>query len=140
VGAGRGGGARGGGGGGGGAAGVPNGDAPPGRRGTDGLVAQLGARQHVLSRGAARPALVVMVGTAVTVDAVDAEGRFLGGLILPGHGIMLRALESGTAGLRVPKIGRASRRERGSASDHPASLHTTSRFSRHRYTEDCEQG
>jgi type III pantothenate kinase len=26
----------------------------------------------------------------------------LGGFILPGHGIMLRALESGTAGLHVP--------------------------------------
>jgi type III pantothenate kinase len=26
----------------------------------------------------------------------------MGGFILPGHGIMLRALESGTAGLRVP--------------------------------------
>jgi type III pantothenate kinase len=38
----------------------------------------------------------------VTVVAVDASGRFLGGLILPGHGIMLRALEGGTAGLRVP--------------------------------------
>jgi type III pantothenate kinase len=49
-----------------------------------------------------RPALVVMVGTAVTVDALDAEGRFLGGLILPGFGMMLRALEQGTAGLRVP--------------------------------------
>jgi len=46
--------------------------------------------------------VVVMVGTAVTVEAIDAEGRFLGGLILPGHGIMLRALESGTAGLHVP--------------------------------------
>ena len=43
-----------------------------------------------------------MVGTAVTVEALDATGRFLGGFILPGHGIMLRALESGTAGLRVP--------------------------------------
>jgi type III pantothenate kinase len=50
----------------------------------------------------AKPMVVVMVGTAVTVEAVDAQGRFLGGLILPGHGIMLRALESGTAGLRVP--------------------------------------
>jgi len=46
--------------------------------------------------------VVVMVGTAVTVEAISAEGVFLGGLILPGHGIMLRALESGTAGLRVP--------------------------------------
>jgi type III pantothenate kinase len=46
--------------------------------------------------------VVVMVGTAVTVEAVDTNGKFLGGLILPGHGIMLRALESGTAGLHVP--------------------------------------
>ena len=50
----------------------------------------------------ARPALVVMVGTAVTVDALDASGRFLGGLILPGFGLMLKALEMGTAGLKVP--------------------------------------
>jgi type III pantothenate kinase len=34
-----------------------------------------------------------MVGTAVTVDALDAAGRFLGGLILPGFGLMLKALE-----------------------------------------------
>ena len=47
-------------------------------------------------------ALVVMDGTAVTVDALDASGRFLGGLILPGFGMMLRALEMGTAGLKVP--------------------------------------
>ena len=83
-------------------AGVRNGYDHPGRLGTDRFVAQIGARWHVLQRGAPRPALVVMVGTAVTVDALDAEGRFLGGLILPGHGIMLRALEGGTAGLRVP--------------------------------------
>jgi type III pantothenate kinase len=50
----------------------------------------------------ARPMVVVMVGTAVTVEAIDAQGHFLGGFILPGHGIMLRALESGTAGLSVP--------------------------------------
>jgi type III pantothenate kinase len=42
-----------------------------------------------------------MVGTAVTVEAIDTDGRFLGGIILPGHGIVLRALESGTAGLHV---------------------------------------
>jgi type III pantothenate kinase len=46
--------------------------------------------------------VVVMIGTAVTVEAIDVHGRFLGGFILPGHGIMLRALESGTAGLHVP--------------------------------------
>jgi type III pantothenate kinase len=84
------------------AGGISNGYDHPGRLGADRFVAQIGARHHVLARGVRRPVLVVMVGTAVTVDAVDAEGRFHGGLILPGHGIMLRALEGGTAGLRVP--------------------------------------
>lgn len=84
------------------AGGVVNGYDFPGRLGVDRFVAQIGARWHVLSSGAATPVLVVMVGTAVTADALDAEGHFLGGLILPGHGIMLRALEGGTAGLRVP--------------------------------------
>ncbi|HSI46825.1 MAG TPA: type III pantothenate kinase [Ideonella sp.] len=83
-------------------AGVTNGYDHPMRLGADRWVALIGARGHVLARGPARPALVVMVGTAVTVDALDRDGKFLGGLILPGHGIMLRALESGTAGLRVP--------------------------------------
>ena len=82
---------------------VINGYDQPARLGADRWVAMIGARQRVLrSPGTAQPALVVMVGTAVTVDALDAEGRFLGGLIIPGHGIMLRALESGTAGLHVP--------------------------------------
>jgi len=82
--------------------GVHNGYDHPNRLGADRWVALVGARAHVLASGAPRPALVVMVGTAVTVDALDAEGRFLGGLILPGFGLMLRALEMGTAGLRVP--------------------------------------
>jgi type III pantothenate kinase len=62
----------------------------------------IGAYHRMLGQGPAKPMVVVMVGTAVTVEAVDASGKFLGGFILPGHGIMLRALESGTAGLHVP--------------------------------------
>jgi type III pantothenate kinase len=85
-----------------GAGGVVNGYDHPGRLGADRFVSLVGARWHALQRGPAQPVLVVMIGTAVTVDALDPTGRFLGGLILPGHGIMLRALESGTAGLRVP--------------------------------------
>jgi len=83
-------------------AGVVNGYEHPSRLGADRWVALIGARWRVLSRGAPRPALVVMVGTAVTVDALDTDGRFLGGLILPGFGLMLKALEMGTAGLKVP--------------------------------------
>jgi len=83
-------------------AGVTNGYDHPTRLGADRWVAMVGARQRLLASGAPRPMVIVMVGTAVTVEAVDATGRFLGGLILPGHGIMLRALTSGTAGLHVP--------------------------------------
>jgi type III pantothenate kinase len=83
-------------------AGLINGYDHPTRLGADRWVAMIGAHHRMLAEGPARPMVVVMVGTAVTVEAVDAHGRFLGGFILPGHGIMLRALESGTAGLHVP--------------------------------------
>jgi len=83
-------------------AGLVNGYDHPARLGCDRWVAMIGARHRLLRQGPARPCIVVMVGTAVTVEAIDKEGRFLGGIILPGHGIMLRALESGTAGLHVP--------------------------------------
>lgn len=83
-------------------AGVVNGYDHPTRLGSDRWVAVVGARARMLAAGRRDPVLVVMAGTAVTVDAVDTAGRFLGGLILPGHGIMLKSLEAGTAGLRVP--------------------------------------
>ncbi|MEO8923241.1 MAG: type III pantothenate kinase [Caldimonas sp.] len=84
------------------ACGVTNGYDHPNRLGVDRWVALIGARQRILQRGPAKPVLVVLVGTAVTVDALDTSGRFLGGLILPGFGLMLRALEMGTAGLKTP--------------------------------------
>ncbi|PXW95794.1 type III pantothenate kinase [Sphaerotilus hippei] len=74
----------------------------PARLGSDRWAALVGARSRLLASGPPRPALVVMVGTAVTVDALDAAGHFLGGLILPGFGLMLKALENGTSGLKVP--------------------------------------
>jgi type III pantothenate kinase len=86
------------------AGGVANGYEHPQRLGADRWAAIIGARQRALLQSPQDPppVLAVMVGTAVTVDAVDAGGRFLGGLILPGFGLMYRALESGTAGLKVP--------------------------------------
>jgi type III pantothenate kinase len=85
-------------------AGLTNGYDHPSRLGADRWVSLAGARWHILQRDPARPrpALVVMVGTCVTVDALDTGGRFLGGLILPGFGLMQKALEMGTAGLKVP--------------------------------------
>lgn len=86
------------------AGGVVNGYEHPQRLGADRWAAIIGARRRALRSSVDHPppVLAVMVGTAVTVDAIDASGRFLGGLILPGFGLMYRALESGTAGLKVP--------------------------------------
>ncbi len=81
----------------------------PGRLGVDRWVAMIGARRHMLQATAGsppRPLVVVMVGTAVTIEAIDAQGKFLGGYILPGHGMMLHALESGTAGLQHMPTGK----------------------------------
>ena len=43
-----------------------------------------------------RPAVVIDVGTAITVDLVSAEGAFLGGAILPGIAMSARALHEFT--------------------------------------------
>jgi type III pantothenate kinase len=48
------------------------------------------------------PVIVVDLGTATTVDAVDADGFVLGGAILPGLGLAADALADGTA--RLPRI------------------------------------
>jgi len=74
--------------------GVTNCYADPGRLGPDRWAAAIGAWNRVKG-----PCVVVSAGTATTVDAIDQDGCFIGGLILPGHGLMLRALAGGTAAL-----------------------------------------
>jgi type III pantothenate kinase len=49
-----------------------------------------------------KPVVIWDLGTATTLDAVDAEGQHLGGYIFPGPASMLEALRSGTA-LTVPR-------------------------------------
>jgi len=78
--------------------GVVNGYDRPGLLGPDRWAALIAARHRIPDE----PVLIITVGTAVTIDSLDEEGKFLGGLILPGFGLMLDALEAGTAGLRVP--------------------------------------
>lgn len=48
-------------------------------------------------RKANQPALIVDSGTATTVDAVNSDGAFLGGAILPGFDLCARALHHYTA-------------------------------------------
>lgn len=68
----------------------------PERVGIDRLVAAAAAN-HV--RPSARAAIIVEVGTAITVDFVDAHGVFQGGAILPGLSLSARALEEHTDAL-----------------------------------------
>lgn len=74
--------------------GIRNGYEHPEQLGADRWAALIGAR--ALHPG---PALVVMSGTATTVDLLDGDGNFLGGLILPGLALMGEALAAGAADL-----------------------------------------
>jgi type III pantothenate kinase len=46
-------------------------------------------------------ALVVLSGTATTIDALNGEGEFLGGLILPGVQLMTESLAQATHGIAL---------------------------------------
>jgi type III pantothenate kinase len=82
-------------------AGLRNGYRNPGQLGSDRFAATLGAR--TLAPGQAL--VVATCGTATTVDAVSADGVFIGGMILPGLGLMLGALARGTAQLPQVAVG-----------------------------------
>ena len=75
--------------------GVVNHYREPSQLGTDRWAALIAA--HHSRRG---NKLVVNAGTALTIDALAGDGRFLGGLIVPGPALMRRSLDRGTAGLR----------------------------------------
>lgn len=85
------------------AAGVSVGYLEPWRLGVDRFVAAVGA--HHLFRGVAL--CVVGVGTAMTVDLIDALGRHRGGVIIPAPALMIETLLARTQGIR--------RRARGGA-------------------------
>jgi len=85
------------------ACGVQNRYARPSQLGADRWASLCAARRRALSGDLFPPACVVVnAGTAVTVDALDADGVFRGGLILPGLRLMLQALSENTAALKVP--------------------------------------
>ncbi len=63
----------------------------PGQVGMDRLAAAVAAN---FLRAARRPAVVVDVGTAMTVDLISADGQFLGGAILPGMRLAAQTLSA----------------------------------------------
>ena len=81
--------------------GVTNRYQSPVALGTDRWAALVAA--FASARSAPVPRLVVMAGTALTVDALTANGTFLGGIIVPGVALMRSALHHGTAQLPSPE-------------------------------------
>lgn len=71
--------------------GVRNGYRKPDQLGVDRLLAMVAARAH--REG---PLCVVDLGTAVTIDMIDAAGTHLGGLILPGEQLARDSLLNNT--------------------------------------------
>jgi type III pantothenate kinase len=85
------------------AGGVVNGYERPEQLGADRWASLVAARNRIVSHDAAPAAAVVVnAGTAVTIDALDRDGVFLGGVIMPGLRLMLRALADNTNALRIP--------------------------------------
>lgn len=77
------------------ACGVRNAYPEPGRLGVDRFLAMVAARA-----ACAGDCVLVGVGTALTLDALAADGRHLGGLIAPGPRLMQQALLGATAQVR----------------------------------------
>jgi type III pantothenate kinase len=70
---------------------------PPAAAGSDRLVDAFAAKEKY---GA--PCIVGDFGTATTIDAVNADGDYIGGTIIAGMGLMLEALSLKTA--KLPKV------------------------------------
>jgi type III pantothenate kinase len=77
------------------AVGVRSGYRETWRLGADRWVGAIGA--FAFARGAV---VVANIGTALTIDAVTAQGKHLGGAIVPGPSTMIESLLAGTHGIR----------------------------------------
>jgi len=90
-------------------AGLRNGYRDPYQLGCDRFAAAIGGRWLVPDQ----PIVIATCGTATTIDAVSADGCFVGGMILPGLGLMAGALARNTA--QLPHITPAAQLPHGFA-------------------------
>lgn len=72
--------------------------------GADRIVNAVGAFEHY-----GGPCIIVDFGTATTLDVIDAEGKYLGGVICPGVNLSIAALHQAAAQLPRVAIGRPDR-------------------------------
>lgn len=84
-------------------AGIRNRYQKPTQLGCDRFASAIGA--HVLFPSQAL--IIATCGTATTIDAVTADGVFMGGMILPGLGLMASSLAKNTA--QLPEVAEVAR-------------------------------
>lgn len=87
-------------------AGIRNAYPEPAKLGVDRWLALLGARAIE-----PRPLCVVSVGTAMTIDGLDADGQHLGGVIVPGPELMVSSLLKNTSEIAQRTAGGRTRDE-----------------------------
>jgi type III pantothenate kinase len=79
-------------------AGIRNGYRTPSQLGCDRFASAIGAHAFVPGE----PLIVATCGTATTIDAIRADGVFIGGMILPGLALMAGSLAQNTA--QLPQV------------------------------------
>jgi type III pantothenate kinase len=87
-------------------AGIRNAYPEPANLGVDRWLAMLGGRS--IEPG---PICVVSIGTAMTIDGLDATGRHLGGVIVPGPELMVSSLLKNTSEIAQRTSGGSTRQE-----------------------------
>lgn len=87
-------------------AGIRNAYPEPAKLGVDRWLAMLGGRALE-----SRPLCVVSVGTAMTIDGLDASGQHLGGVIVPGPDLMVSSLLKNTSEIAQRAAGGRTRDE-----------------------------
>lgn len=110
------------------ACGVVNGYREVWRLGADRWMGVIGAHRLVGGKARGADALVVNVGTALTVDLVTAAGRHRGGAIVPGPATMVASLLAGTNGIRRRARGVRPSARRLFAADTASALAGGARF------------
>lgn len=88
------------------AGGVSNGYLHPAKLGIDRWAALVAVRQRY-----DESAIIVDCGSAVTLDALTADGRHLGGVIFPGIGLMVKSLLENTHAIKSVDLDRLGANE-----------------------------
>ncbi len=91
----------------------------PTKTGMDRLAAAVAANAL---RRPERAAIVIDLGTAITVDLLTSEGVFVGGAILPGLSLAARSLAEGTDGLPFVTLGSFEKTPDAVGDDTPSAI------------------